>query len=148
MAYIDVVGNIMIIVFVLAMSVVLWNAGLLGGLRRFSEFGVRLALGEDKNHIYKSLIYEGILIGFIGTIVGTALGLSVSYLLQTKGLDISRFMKDSTLMMPAVARAIITPAAFYVGIFPGIISMVLGNALAGVRMYKRKTAQLFKELEV
>jgi putative ABC transport system permease protein len=148
MSYIGVVGNIMIIVFVLAMSVVLWNAGLLGGLRRFSEFGVRLALGEDKTHIYKSLIYEGILIGFIGTVAGTAIGLFFSYLLQAKGLDLSGFMKNSTLMMPSVARAIITPAAFYVGIFPGILSMVLGNALAGVRIYKRKTAQLFKELEV
>jgi putative ABC transport system permease protein len=148
MSYVDVVGNIMIIVFVLAMSVVLWNAGLLGGLRRFSEFGVRLALGEDKNHIYKSLIYEGIMIGFIGTVVGTAIGLVISYIMQTKGLDISGFMKNSTLMMPAVARAMITPAAFYIGIFPGILSMVMGNALAGVRIYKRKTAQLFKELEV
>lgn len=148
MSYIGVVGNIMIIVFVLAMSVVLWNAGLLGGLRRFSEFGVRLALGEGKTHIFTSLIYEGILIGFIGTIFGTAIGLAISYLLQTKGLDISGFMKNSTLMMPSVARAIITPAAFYIGIFPGILSMVLGNALAGIRIYKRKTAQLFKELEV
>jgi putative ABC transport system permease protein len=148
LGYVNIVGNFMIIVFVLAMSVVLWNAGLLGGLRRFSEFGLRLALGEDKNHIYKSLIYEGILIGFIGTMVGTASGLFFSYLLQTRGLDISGFMKNSTLMMPAVARAIITPAAFYVGIFPGILSMVMGNALAGIRIYKRKTAQLFKELEV
>jgi putative ABC transport system permease protein len=144
---VNVVGSMMIIVFVLAMSVVLWNAGLLGGLRRFGEFGVRLALGEDKNHIYKSLIYEGILIGFIGTVVGTVFGLFFSYLLQTKGLDISGFMKNSTLMMPSVARAMVTPAAYYIGIFPGLLSMVAGNALAGIRIYKRKTAQLFKELE-
>lgn len=144
---VNVVGSMMIIVFVLAMSVVLWNAGLLGGLRRFGEFGVRLALGEDKNHIYKSLIYEGILIGFIGTVVGTAFGLFFSYLLQTRGLDISGFMKNSTLMMPSVARAMVTPAAYYIGIFPGLLSMVAGNALAGFRIYKRKTDQLFKELE-
>lgn len=41
-------GGIMTFVFILAMSVVLWNTGLIGGLRRFQEFGVRLALGKIK----------------------------------------------------------------------------------------------------
>lgn len=30
------------LLLIIAMSVVLWNTGLLGGLRRYSEFGVRL----------------------------------------------------------------------------------------------------------
>ncbi len=145
---INVVGAMMITVFVLAMSVVLWNAGLLGGLRRFSEFGVRLALGENKSHIYRTLILEGILVGFIGTVVGTALGLLFSYILQAHGLDISGMMKNSSLMIPSVVRAVVTPAAFYIGIIPGMLSVLAGNALAGIRIYKRKTAQLFKELEV
>jgi len=140
-------GSIMVSVFVLAMSVVLWNTGLLGGLRRYNEFGVRLALGEEKNHIYKTLIYEGILIGGIGSIIGTSIGLGISYYLQEVGVDLSGSMKNSSLMMPSVVRASICPAAFYVGFIPGIFSMVLGNALAGIGIYKRKTAQLFKELE-
>jgi putative ABC transport system permease protein len=144
----SMVGTMMVVIFVLAMSIVLWNAGLLGGLRRFSEFGVRLALGEAKGHIYRSLIIEGLLVGFIGTVVGSALGLLLSYYLQVHGLDISGMMKSSTLMMPSVARAMITPPAFYIGIFPGMLSVLAGNALAGIRIYKRNTAQLFKELEV
>ncbi len=43
-------------IFIGAMSIVLWNAGLLGGLRRYGEFGIRLAMGETKPKIYKSLI--------------------------------------------------------------------------------------------
>ena len=30
------IGGIMVLIFILAMSVVLWNTGLLGGLRRYS----------------------------------------------------------------------------------------------------------------
>jgi putative ABC transport system permease protein len=146
--YMKVIGGIMISIFVFAMSVVLWNAGLLGSLRRYNEFGVRLALGEGKTHIFKTIIYEGILIGSIGTVVGTAIGLAISYFLQNVGLNIGSFMRNSTLMMPSVARAIVTPTAFYIGFIPGLVSMVLGNALAGLGIYKRKTAQLFKELEV
>ena len=149
--YLDIagaMGGIMVFVFVMAMSVVLWNAGLLGGLRRYNEFGVRLALGEEKKHIYKTLIYEGLLIGAIGSVLGTAVGLSVSYYLQVVGLDLGDMMQQSTLMMPTVVKTRITPTAFYIGFIPGVFSMVLGNALAGIAIYKRNTAQLFKELEV
>jgi putative ABC transport system permease protein len=144
----NAMGGIMVFIFVLAMSVVLWNAGLLGGLRRYNEFGVRLALGEEKKHIYRTLIYEGLLIGTIGSVVGTAVGLGASYYLQVVGLDLGNMMQRSTLMMPSVVRTRITPTAFYIGFIPGVFSMVLGNALAGIAIYKRKTAQLFKELEV
>ena len=145
--YVNAVGTVMIIVFMVAMSIVLWNAGLLGGLRRYNEFGVRLAMGEDKNHIYKTLIYEAIFIGTIGSLIGTALGLSLSLYLQTVGIDISGFMKNSSLLMPSVARAEITRPAWFIGFIPGLFSMVLGNALSGIGIYRRETSRLFKELE-
>ena len=44
----DSAGAMMVSIFIIAMSIVLWNTGLLGGLRRYSEFGIRLALGEEK----------------------------------------------------------------------------------------------------
>jgi putative ABC transport system permease protein len=50
-------------------------------------------------------------------------------------------------MMPSVVRAAISPTAFYIGFWPGLVSMVLGNALSGIGIYKRQTAHLFKELE-
>jgi len=145
--YVNAIGSVMIIVFVIAMSIVLWNAGLLGGLRRYNEFGVRLALGEDKNHIYRTLIYEGLFIGAIGSVLGTVLGLGAAYYLQNVGINISGMMKNSSLLLPSVARAEITSTAWYIGFIPGLFSMVLGNALAGIGIYKRKTAELFKELE-
>jgi len=149
--YLDIsnaMGGIMVFIFVMAMSVVLWNAGLLGGLRRYNEFGVRLALGEEKRHIYLTLIYEGLLIGSIGSVAGTMVGLAASYYLQVVGLDMGDMMQQSTLMMPTIVKTRITPTAFYIGFIPGVFSMVLGNALAGIAIYKRSTAQLFKELEV
>ena len=139
---------ILVSIFVFAMSIVLWNTGLLGGLRRYSEFGVRLALGEEKKHIYKTQIYEAILIGTIGSVVGTVLGLAVAYYLQEHGIDFSGMMKNISMMLPQVYRAKITPDAFYLGFIPGLFAMVLGTALSGIGIYKRQTAQLFKELEV
>jgi putative ABC transport system permease protein len=147
MDYADKISSIMLFVFVLAMSIVLWNAGLLGGLRRYNEFGVRLALGEEKKHIYKTLVYEAILIGFIGSFIGTSIGLAISYYIQMRGIDISGLMENSSMLMPSVVRTIVVPASFYIGFIPGLVSMVLGNALSGIGIYKRSTSQLFKELE-
>ncbi|MBN2350244.1 MAG: ABC transporter permease [Bacteroidales bacterium] len=144
----DGMGAIMVFIFVIAMSIVLWNTGLLGGLRRYSEFGVRLALGEEKKHIYKTTIYEAIMIGIIGSVVGTVLGLGAAYYMQAHGWDISALLKNIGMMLPSVYRAKVTPDLFYIGFFPGVLATVLGSALAGFAIYKRKTSQLFHELEV
>ncbi len=141
-------SSIMVFIFILAMSIVLWNAGLLSSLRRHGEFGIRLALGEEKIHIYKTVLYESILIGIIGSVVGTAIGLGADYYLQEVGLDFSSMMKNITMLMPHIYRAKITPELFYIGFFPGLLATTLGNAIAGIAIFKRKTAQLFKELEV
>lgn len=146
--YSQAIGTLMVAIFVGAMSVVLWNAGLLGGLRRYSEFGIRLAMGEEKIAIYKSIIYEAILIGLIGSITGTISGLGISYYLQEKGIDISNLMPNSSILMPQIARANITIAALYIGFIPGLVSTVLGAVISGIGIFKRKTSMLFKELEV
>ena len=87
---VDAMSFIMVFVFVLAMSIVLWNTGLIGGLRRYGEVGIRLAIGEEKGHIYRSMIWESILIGILGSAFGTIIGLGFSYWLQEVGIDISR----------------------------------------------------------
>jgi putative ABC transport system permease protein len=148
--YLDLVDSaafIIVFIFVLAMSIVLWNTGLIGGLRRYGEVGVRLAIGETKGHIYKSMIYESALIGLIGSGVGTILGLMFAYWVQEKGIDIGSMMKGATMMMPGKFHAKIVPEAYYLGFIPGLFSSTLGTMLSGIGIYRRKTASLFKELE-
>ena len=144
----DAFSGIFIFIFILAMSLVLWNTGLIGGLRRYNEFGIRLALGESKNNVFKLLLIEASVIGLIGSIIGTSLGLVFCYYLQEVGIDISKDVANSTIIMPSVMRAYVTSDLFYIGFIPGLFSMLFGTALAGRGIYKRETARLFKELEV
>ena len=142
------VWNIYIIsVFIFAMALVLWNAGLLGGLRRYGEFGVRLAMGEEKSHVYRTLIYESVFIGIAGSVIGTGIGLAIAAIIQENGIDISGMMEGSALMFPSQIKTRITPADYYIGFIPGLFSTVVGAMLAGIGIFKRKTSQLFKELE-
>jgi len=146
-SYSNYAGMVIILIFVFAMSIVLWNAGLLGGLRRYGEFGLRLAIGETKHETYRSLIGESVLIGLVGSVIGTAIGLVLAYLMQVYGIDAGDMIKDSTLMMPTVFRAHITTETWYIGFIPGLLSTVTGAMLAGIGIYKRQTAHLFKENE-
>lgn len=134
-------------IFVLAMALVLWNAGLLGGLRRYGEFGVRLAMGEEKGHLYRTLIWESCFIGIAGAVAGTAVGLFFAALVQRVGINISGMMEGASMMYPSTIRTRITPTDYYIGFIPGLISTVVGAMLAGIGIYRRKTSQLFKELE-
>lgn len=141
-------SGIIATVFIVIMSIVLWNAGLIGGLRRYGEIGLRLAMGETKFHVHSSMILESVSIGIIGSIFGTAIGLIISLYLQKYGIDVGSMMKDVTMMMPTVFRARISPIAYYIGFIPGLLSTVLGTSLSGIGIYRRSTARLFKELEV
>ncbi|MEA3420464.1 MAG: FtsX-like permease family protein [Acidobacteriota bacterium] len=148
--YLEMVGTMSVTVlaiYIIAMSIVLWNASLMGSLRRYGEIGVRLAMGETKGHLYRSLISESLMVGFIGSALGTAVGLAITYFLQEKGINISGMMKNASILFSDVMRARITPACFFIGFLPGLVATFLGASISGIGIYKRKTSHLMKELE-
>jgi putative ABC transport system permease protein len=147
LVYTDAITLVMVILLLFALSIVLWNTGVLGGIRRYNEFGVRLALGEGKGHIYRSLLLESLFIGAIGSCAGTLLGLALSLYLREHGIDYGSAIDNLSMMVSSVIRSEITPRMYYIGFIPGVVSMFIGSALAGMAVYKRNTATLFKELE-
>ncbi|MCH8289191.1 MAG: ABC transporter permease [Candidatus Marinimicrobia bacterium] len=134
-------------IFVFLVVLVVWNFGLMNGLRRYGEIGIRLAMGETKGHVFRTLLIESAIIGVIGTILGMIGGLSIVYYLQEVGIDYSDLMEGYNMLISGVMRAQITQGTLYVGIIPGIFASMLGTALAGRGIYKRELSQLFKELE-
>jgi putative ABC transport system permease protein len=148
--YLDYVGSfsgIILAIFVVAMSIVLWNAGLTGSLRRYGEIGLRLAIGEETGHVYRWMMVESLMIGVAGSMAGTAIGVAIAYYLQVHGFDIGSMTKNSTMMISDVIRAQVGPVSFVIGFLPGILATFLGTAISGIGIYKRQTSQLFKELE-
>jgi len=145
--YIDTIYSGILMIFIFIISIVLWNAGLMNGIRRYGEIGIRLAIGESKTHLYWSLIIEALMLGLISYILGTALGLIPAYYLQVHGVDMSAFMQNSNYIMSNVMRARITPVIFWIGVIPGIFAPFIGAAISGIGIFKRETAQLFKELD-
>ena len=145
-AALAVIGGI----FLVIVMIVLWNMGLMNGLRRYGEIGLRLAMGESKGQVYRSMITEAIIIGLIGTVLGTGLGISITYYFQENGISYAEALEEmalTDLVMPNIFYSKVTPDLFYVGLLPGLLATVLGTMLAGLAIYRREMAQLFKELE-
>ena len=132
---IDMVDGFLLIiggVFLIIVTIVLWNMGLMNGLRRHGEFGLRLAMGESKGDVYRSMILESLIIGFTGTILGTSIGLMLTYYVQEYGIDYSEVvsaMSTSSMVMPNIFYAQITPELYYIGFIPGVIATSLGLSL-------------------
>ena len=150
---VDISGAMMAImggIFLVIVMIVLWNMGLMNGLRRYGEIGLRLAMGESKGQVYRSMITEAIIIGLTGTVVGTGIGLALTYYVQENGIDYTKgieALSNSSIVMPNIFYAQVTPDLFYIGFLPGVLATVLGTMLAGLAIYRREMAQLFKELE-
>ena len=145
-AFLAIMGG----VFLVVVMVVLWNMGLMNGLRRYGEVGLRLAMGESKGQVYRSMISEAVIIGLTGTLVGTGIGLALTYYVQENGIDYTKgfeALSSSSIVLPNIFYAQVTPDLFYIGFIPGVLATVLGTMLAGLAIYKREMAQLFKELE-
>jgi len=134
-------------VFLFVMSLVLWNSGLMSGIRRYGEIGVRIAIGESKLRVYREMLVESFIIGFLGSIFGAILGLAGGYYLQEVGIDTSGMMPNSSVLISSVIRAKVTTTAYYIGFIPGLLATFIGKAMAGIGILKRETSQLFRELE-
>ncbi|WP_281615194.1 FtsX-like permease family protein [Flammeovirga sp. SubArs3] len=142
-------ASIFNIFFIFAMSIVLWNTGLLGGLRRYTEFGIRIAIGESKKAIYKSLLLESVIVGVIGSIIGTVFGLLLTFYLQEVGLDISNVTSgQNSVLISNVIRAKLVSTQLWIGFIPGVMATFLGALLSGRGIFKRQTSELFNELGV
>ena len=146
--YMESFTGLMASILIIILSVVLWNAGLLSGLRRYNEFGIRLAMGEEKTQIFKTLLSEAFVIGIIGSVAGTIFGIGFTLFLQRYGINITGMMQGGTMIMPDVMRAKYTNELLYIGFIPGVIAMLIGNALSGTMIFRRRISLLLKELEI
>ena len=134
-------------IFTFLMVLVLWNAGVLSGIHRYGEMGLRLAFGESHWKLVLTLGIEGLFIGILGSMVGCFFGGTFAWYLQEFGLNMGDTFAKSGLMINDVVRARLTLDGFIQGIVPGIFSSVAGTLVASLTIFKRSEANLFRELE-
>ncbi len=142
-----VIKGFVVGIFTFLMVLVLWNAGILSGIHRYGEMGLRLAFGEPHWRLIVILAVEGLWIGFLGSIAGSIIGGSFAWYLQEVGLNMGDSFAQTGLMINDVVRARVTVGGFVQGIVPGIFASVAGTLVASMAIYQRSESNLFRELE-
>jgi ABC-type lipoprotein release transport system permease subunit len=99
------------IVVIFIASIGILNLMLMAVFERTREMGVLAALGMKGRRVMGLFLLEGSLIGVVGAVVGCALGLALTALIGTVGLDFSKFasgMGDLGALMGSKLYPVIT----------------------------------------
>ena len=142
-----VIKGFVVGIFIFLMILVLWNAGILSGIHRYGEMGLRLAFGESHWKLIFNLAIEGLLIGVLGAITGALIGAGFTWYLQEVGINMGDNFAQTGMMINDVVRARLTVGAIIQGIVPGIFASVAGTFVASLAIFNRSEANLFRELE-
>ena len=89
--YHEVMGYVVLVVFFVVVAAGVANPVLMAVLERTREFGVLLALGTSQARLLRMVLYEAVLLGAAGLLVGNVVGLSVTALFGRLGIDLSAF---------------------------------------------------------
>ena len=66
----NIIKGFVVGIFTFLMMLVLWNAGILNGIHRYGEMGLRLAFGESHWRVIFNTGIEGLFVGVLGTLAG------------------------------------------------------------------------------
>jgi ABC-type antimicrobial peptide transport system permease subunit len=117
----------------LVAAIGLVNTQRMSALERKREFGVLMAIGMRPRRMFRMILTESLVLGTLGGILGTVLGLGVTWYHATAGLDLSAFTDQGEFTVMGVAfsgkiYSVLTPVAA----LQPIVVMVLVAFLAGL----------------
>jgi len=124
------------------------NTMLMAVMERVPEIGTLKALGFSNRAIVMMFLYEGGLIGAIGSFVGTSVGLIISIYLSTVGLDFSRKLGNADFNMPMkmVFRGEINPATVLLVFAFGVAISLLVTLIPVRRAAKLEPADALRHV--
>jgi putative ABC transport system permease protein len=96
-------GDFMLAIIGLIVAFGVLNTLLMSVLERTREFGVMLALGMKPRQIAQLVLFEGLVLGLLGAILGLCLGLLLTWPTVVYGMDFSAYSGGQTMESAGVA---------------------------------------------
>jgi len=105
----------------------------MSALERKREFGVLMAIGMRPRRMFRMILTESLVLGTLGGLIGTAIGLGITWYHATSGLDLAMFTDKGEFTVMGVAftgkiYSLLTPVAA----LQPILVMVVVAFLAGL----------------
>jgi putative ABC transport system permease protein len=103
--YHEVTGFIVLAIFFVVVAAGVANPVLMAVLERTREFGIMLGIGTSPARLLRLVLYEAVLLGLLGLVIGNALGLAITGYYGYAGIDLSAF-EAGLRTMPGLADVI------------------------------------------
>ena len=88
-------------------------------LERKREIGILMSMGMPRRRILNLFLLEGTMLGFIGSLFGTGLGVALIAMLGRKGFDMTSALAGFSWPLDNVIYPSVTPGTLFVGIVMG-----------------------------
>ncbi len=136
---------ILFLIFIIA-AVGISNTMLMAVYERIKEIGMMRAMGMGDGSIKFAFLLEAGGIGFIGSIVGVALGAAGSYFFVKYGIDFSSYMKDVDIgyRVNGVFRGAWDVKAFLVSFIFGVVISMLVAVIPASRALKKEITECLR----
>ena len=108
MIEVDKIANLLVnfVLFsIVALGIV--NTMLMSVLERLNQFGVLMSIGMKLQLLIRMIVYEGVILGIMGSILVIILGVIVSYPIVEYGLDLSNRVGDGIQIGGTVNSAVL-----------------------------------------
>ena len=105
------------------------NTMLMSVLERVREFGMLLALGTEPNQVLRTVLYEALLLGAFGVILGAFVGAALAQYYHVQGIDLSAFM-DSMAAIPGMTDRVYPVLIVRNLVLPAFLLYLLGVAVS------------------
>jgi len=132
---IDYVGYLVLIVMFIAAIAGIANTLMMSTFERIREFGMLLALGTRPTRIVHMIVVEAVLLGLIGVLIGTVMGLVCVGIASHTGIDVASLGGEQTediafqgLKLPLY----IFPRSELQDIFMGLIAILFTALVASI----------------
>ena len=106
-------------------------------LERKREIGILMSMGMPRGKILNLFLAEGTMLGLIGSLAGTAIGVGLIMILARKGFDMTSAMAGFSWPLDNVIYPSVTPGTVFMGI-------VMGTAVSAAISYlpSRRAARM------
>ncbi|MCW5627094.1 MAG: ABC transporter permease, partial [Burkholderiales bacterium] len=109
---------------------------------RTAEFGTARALGNRSSQLFRQVLVESILLGFIGVGIGIALGMGIAIVVSEIGIPMP---PPPNADLPYIARIRLTPAAAWTAAIIGFSAVVLAALVPAYRATRIDVAAALRQ---
>jgi putative ABC transport system permease protein len=114
-------GVLMVIVLIMVVLSVA-NSVYMSVFERLGEFGTMMSLGDRRGQVYRLIVTESLLLGFIGSLIGLVAGLMLAFAISAVGIPMPPPPNSN---VGYTAQIVIAPMSVLLAFSVGVIATVL-----------------------